>query len=180
MKTPSKIIYRKCACGISTPKGIQCARCDAVLYSAWAIEDYEKDPLKRIKFVERLSSEGIIHHTKLLETAQTKGATGMASLARVIGRHLHKFDWGTQIDIFRKATNNARSKAVAEVAANVRMRDEREKAEADDNQAEAALHEVMNDLRQSGQLDKTTVGRHADPERNLKAYSNFDQTIADL
>jgi hypothetical protein len=180
MKTPSKIIYRKCACGISTPKGIQCARCDAVCYSVWAIENYHEDPKKRIKFVDYLRTEGIIHHSKMLETAVAQNKGGMASLARTIARHLHKFDWGTQIDIFRKATDAARWKADKQIAANVRMREEKEKAEAEDNQAAAAVHEVMQDLHQSGQLDKTTPGRHVDPERNTKAYSNFDPTVTDF
>jgi len=171
MKAP--LITRRCSnCGIDTHRGMFCTRCDRVLYIAWMLADFHKDPEIRLKFLQEQSRERITCGQDIVDIAEKKGATRLKWLGKSVKRHCYKLSLDAEKNIYARAMRVAESQAKAEIE--VRDRAYAEMTEGvdvsmADELAEKALQAGMN----NGNYSRKNPEWTADYSKNQKAYAGF-------
>jgi uncharacterized protein YwqG len=162
---------KKCVnCYTQVTKGIYCHKCDAVIFSAWALEDYQEDPVLRTEFLNQLEKDRINTTFDMERVAKDKKSLRLEKLSKKIYRLLYKFSLSEHIDIFTRAVNFAKNRNENEIAASNRL--STLNAEKKAMQAVKEAYEAIKEDTHLTQFDTTS-------DRNRKAYATFDPTISD-
>jgi len=162
---------KKCVnCYTPNTRGLYCPKCDAVIFSAWALEDYQNDPMLRLDFLNQLEKDRI-NTTFAMETmGKDKGIKRLEKLSKKIYRLVFKMTLEDHLDIFSRALAFAKNRAENEIAASNRL--STLNAEKKAMEAVKEAYEAMKEDTHLTQFDTT-------PDRNRKAYANYDPTISD-
>lgn len=162
---------KKCVnCRVPVTKGIYCQKCDAVIFSAWALEDYQSDPIMRMDFLNTLENDGIDSTFSMKKKADEKKSLRLTKLSAKIYRLLYKMDLQDHLTIFRRAVSLAKSRAENEINASDRLAT----LTAEKN-AMKAVRDAYDSLRQDNHITEFDPT----PDRNRKAYATFDPTESD-
>jgi hypothetical protein len=162
---------KKCVnCYTPNTRGLYCQKCDAVIFSAWALEDYQNDPTLRLDFLNQLEKDRI-NTTFAMETmGKDKGIKRLEKLSKKIYRLVFKMTLEDHLDIFSRALSFAKNRTENEIAASNRL--STLNAEKKAMEAVKEAYEAMKEDTHLTQFDTT-------PDRNRKAYATFDPTISD-
>lgn len=162
---------RRCLnCGIETHKGLQCQRCDKVLYISWMFADFHPDPEIRLKFLQEQERENINSPETLKRVAEQRQAFRLLGFSKALMRMVYGLSPDNQINIYLRAIRAAKAKAEDEIKA-------REKAMLaltsgkDVVMADEVANKILN--QNPDNYSRKNPEWSADYSKNQTAYAGF-------